>query len=660
MKKTLSVLLCVLMVLSLFAVSVSAAEEKEEWSKYPLILVPGYTTTCLYRLDENGNKVEVWGDILGIIGDGLGTESLGLVEQLFKSIQENDSSYFSERLGEGFNRIFSALACNNDGTPSVPLYAYVETAEETNYANLKEKYPEGDYQAELEIATAFSEKIGFENIYVFSCDFRMGAIEISEKLKGFVDEVIEHTNKNRDEKDKIDKVNIFAISHGGQVTGTYLTRFGHEGKVNKAVLTVPALGGAGIAYDLFNADTEFNAVDLITFLEHGMMFEEDYHYLVDTIDLSIGDSLVKGFFPVALDTIKYWGSLWDFMPMKYYEEMKAKHLDPVTDAEFIAKTDKMHYEVMSPDGKDYYAKGFKRAQEVGTDIYILAGYDCEIFTGMEESSDTIITVESSTGATVAPLYERFNDGYVQKVDTGLYQVSPSMTVDASTSYLPYHTWFIENYYHGMTFKDEYTFSLVEKLLFTDESYDITSTPEYPQFHATTNVSHGVFAAFNNSTEGYLTKDDTALVVKNLSAENSVVIMRVNVNGLDISFASKPVKLAPGESAEIPFTGEIPDINGKNFEVTVSYLTSTVFLLGERTFDFTVLGKEQVKYDSTNPYVPADFVSKLDSVIDENTDKVLVNTGLKDTASIIYNMFYEIINAIDKCVDFVTDILGIEK
>ena len=660
MKKIVALILSVLMAFSVFTLAVSAEEEKEDWAKYPMIMVPGYTSTNMYMYDENGNQVEAWGDLLGLIGGGLGGDSLSLLEQLAKSLKEDDSSYFAKRLGEGFNRIFYYLACNNDGTASVPLYPYVETAEETNYANLREKYPEGDFQAEAEIAAKFAEEIGYENMFVFTCDFRMGAIELSDKLRGYIDEVIEYTNKNRAEKDKIDKVNIYAVSHGGQVSGTYLTRYGHEGKVNKAVLTVPALGGAKIAYDLYNGETHFNAVDLIAFLEHGMMFEEDYHYLVETIDIGIGDSLVKNFFPVALETIKYWGSLWDFMPIEYYEEMKARYLDPVADADFIAKTDKMHYEVMSPDGKDYYGKGFKKAQEKGTDIYILAGYDCDVFTGSGESADMLITIKSSTGATVAPYKQRFNDGYVQKVDTGLYQVSPSMTVDASTSYLPYHTWFIQNYYHGMTLSDNYTMSLAKKLLLTNNSYDVTTLEGYSQFHATTNVSHGVHAMFNGSAEGYLTKDSDALIVKNLSAEKDILVMSITVNGLDISFPMRAVMLKAGESKEIPFTGEIPDVNGKNFEVTVSYFAPTITVLGERTLDFTVLGKEQIKYDTENPYVDGSFVSKLDSVIDENTNTILVNAGLKDSASIVYNMFYSVIVILDKVMDVVTNLFGIAK
>ena len=88
------------------------------------------------------------------------------------------------------------------------------------------------------------DRVGAENCFVFTCDFRMGAVECANKLKGFVDAVLEYTGK--------DKVNILAVSHGGQVSSTYITLYGSEGKVNNAVLTVPAIGGAGIAYDALN------------------------------------------------------------------------------------------------------------------------------------------------------------------------------------------------------------------------------------------------------------------------------------------------------------------------------------------------------------------------------------------------------------------------
>ncbi|MBR2417122.1 MAG: hypothetical protein IKB12_00685, partial [Clostridia bacterium] len=139
--------------------------------------------------------------------------------------------------------------------------------------------------------------------------------------------------------------------------------------------------------------------------------------------------------------------------------------------------------------------------------------------------------------------------------------------------------------------------------------------------------------------------------KNLSAEKDILLMKVNVDGLEISFPSKPVVIKAGESAEIPFTGEIPDIRGKNFEVTVSYFAPTLTVLGERKFEFTLMGKEQIVYDTANPFVDANFVSRIDTHIDENTNTFLVNTGLKDTASIVFNMFYDLVVIIDKLFDF---------
>ena len=181
MKKFLAVLLSVIMVLSVFTLCVSAVKENEEWKKYPLILVPGYTATNLYKLDENGNKVEVWGDVLGKITGEMDTA--GVVEQLLKSIKEDDSSYFSKKIGEGFNRMFADLACKKVCTSVTPLYPYVDKAEDNNFAALRANYPDGKYQPEPVFAEKFAEKIGYENVYAFSSDFRMGAIELSDMDK---------------------------------------------------------------------------------------------------------------------------------------------------------------------------------------------------------------------------------------------------------------------------------------------------------------------------------------------------------------------------------------------------------------------------------------------------------------------------------------------
>lgn len=647
MKKIIAVLLAVLMLFTLCSVGVYGADEIKELSEYPVIMVPGYSSSELYRLDENGEVVHVWGDAFGQIGSAVDGNLGGIIADAGLFLLAGQVDPIAKRLGEGFQRIFGDMKTNPDGSSYYDVKNYINTPEECCYANLIEKYPEGRHQAEPEIMADVIAKVGAENCFVFTCDFRMGAVECAEKLNGFIDDVLEYTGA--------EKVNIIAVSHGGQITGTYLTLYGEEGKVNNAVLTVPALGGAGIAYDAFNSPREgfdFGDVALIVFIEHGMLLEEDIHYLVEAGWLGFLDDLADALIPYVMPVMGTWGSMWDFIPLEYYEDMKKELLDETENAELIEQSDFMHYQIQSPEGDRYFAKGFKEAQAAGTNVYILAGYDIQIVTGMPVSSDAIITTPASTGATCAPLGKRFADGYTQKVDTGFYQVSPSMTVDASTCYLPEHTWLIEDFHHGMTYKDEYTKSLMYTLLLNDESYDVHSMPEYPQFHATTNYSHSIYATFDGGAEGYLTKDATKLSVTNLSPSKTITVFAANVYGSDLKLDFSPLTLLPGQTRSIEIAGEIPTGSVKNFEIGLSYGIGSVTLVGERIFEFTLMNGDKAEYDAENPLVEADPVPEIDKILDEETDTLLTKFGLKYLASVIYNIVMTFVNLINSIINVV--------
>ena len=638
MKKIISVILAVLMLFSLFSTAVFAAAEIKELTEYPVIMVPGYSSSELYRLDENGEVVHVWGDAFGQAMPEVESNLGGIIADMGTYLLAGNVEPIAKRLGEGFQRLFGDMKTNDDGSSYYELKNYINTAEECCYANLMEKYPDGRHQAEGTIMADVIDKIGAENCFVFTCDFRMGAVECAEKLNAFIDDVLTYTGKS--------KVNIIAVSHGGQVSGTYLTLFGEQGKVNNAVLTVPALGGAGIAYDAFNAPYEgfdFGDVALITFIEHGFVVEEDYHYLVEAGQLGFLDDLADALIPYVMPIMGTWGSMWDFVPLEYYESMKAKRLDATENAALIKQSDFMHYQIQSPDGDYYFGKGFKKAQDVGTNVYILAGYDVQIVTGMPVSSDAIITTNASTGATCAPMGKRFADGYTQKVDTGFYQVSPSMTVDASTCYLPEHTWLIEDYHHGMTYWDEYTRSLMFTLLLNDESYSVHSFEKYPQFHATTNASHNIFATFDGGKEGYVTADTKKLLVTNLSSTKTITVLAANVYGSDLKLDFSPVVILPGQTKSIKVKGDIPEGSVKNFEISLSYLSGSITLVGERTFEFTLMNGEKAEYDAENPLVEADPVPAIDGVLKDDEKVALEKFGVKGIAGTIYNIVMTFIN-----------------
>ena len=203
----------------------------------------------------------------------------------------------------------------------------------------------------------------------------------------------------------------------------------------------------------------------------------------------------------------------------------------------------------------------------------------------------------------------------------------------------------------MTYKDPYSAELMKTLLLTDKIEDVHSDPAFPQFHATTNVSHSVHAAFNKSVEGYVSSDDTALVVKNLSKKDQMKIMGVTARGLDITFYGIVSKvLEPGESVEIPFKGEIPEVSVKNFDIVVDYvLVGSPTPVGERSFDFTVMNGEKAAYDENNPYVTADIDGNVDSVLTDQLDNIFTNVGIKPLISILFNIIEPIFELVKKIV-----------
>lgn len=650
MKKLLSLLLALVMLMSLCSTGISAAYEISQKTKYPVIVVPGFMSGELSKIDEETGEIVTvwsWGAAANLVGGASSGNLGGIVSDFATYLLAGDVDPIAKRLGEGFNRIFVDLKSNPDGSSyNEDVFVTLTEPEKTNFKYLMETYPDGSYQQEGEIMAHVCQEVGAENAFAFNYDFRLGAVDAAECLKDYIDAVLEYTGS--------EKVNIFAVSHGGQVTGTYLTLYGDEGKVNNAVLTFPALGGAGIAYDAFNYNHEgfnFGDVGLLVFIQHAMMLEEDLQYLVEAGLLGFLDELASALVPYCFETIGCWGSLWDFIPVEHYDALKAELLDEEINAGLIEKSDFMHYEIMSSNGEYNYAEGFRRAQQAGTNIYIMAGYDIQIVTGMTVSSDAIIPTTAATGAVCAPLGERFADGYTQAVDNGYNQLSPTMTVDASTGYLPEHTWYVQDYHHGMTYKDEYTRDLLYTLLLNDESYDIHSFPEFPQFHATTNPAHAVHAQFDSSVEGYASSEDSALVIKNICAESSVMITAINVKGNDdISFSLSPMILKPGESRSVEFKGEFDEVSLSNFEISISYLIGNLTPVGQRTFDFVLMNGEAAEYDGENPYVADEYDNGMEDVIGSETVGILEKFGVKTLVSIVFE-------TVMKVYDFINDIIA---
>lgn len=626
MKKFLCIVLSLAVVFSSCAIMASASGEvKGEISEYPVIIVPGYSSTNLYYGDSLETGESVWGldwdHVLSRVFARIAELGIGL-----GALTVGNAEYISDVLAEEMNVLFEKLRCNPDGTSAYELHQDYTAAADKNSAYLRENVPDGKYQQETEIAAEIAEYIGYENIYNFSSDFRMGAEYCAGLLDEFIQSVKEHSGK--------DKVNLFAVSHGGQVTATYLNIYGRKGDVDNAVLTVPAIGGAGIAYDAMNATVEFDEECLLRFIENGTMTEENYNWLVKANQLGFVDILLNSLFPKIMPTLGYWGSLWDFIPIHKYEESKANLLDKEESARLIEISDRFHYELL-PTMDEKLAECI----ENGMNISIIAGTGNRIVTGLPEDSDGIITTAASTGATCAPYGKRFADGYVQINGCGgKNKVSPSMTIDASTAYLPDNTWFVDGLFHGMTYKDDYTRVLMMTLLLTDDITDVYSNESFPQFKYSTNPSHTVHASFGGCAEGMITGDAQKLVVENVCKNANVRIIAVSCEGLDLKFKVNPFKkLAPGEKTEIEFSGEIPAEAARAVGITVYYRMDNITPTGYRSQTFTLDNGAAVADEGG--FRRAEPATPFDILIGDDFDAILRKLGLKELFSMVYTIVY---------------------
>lgn len=638
MKKFLSVILTIVFI-SAIAVPVSLAIKDNE--VYPIVIVPGYSSSCLYKLDENGNKVHVWGvetdKIIKAIA--LNIAEIGIDVGAYA---QGDAKKLADTVGREFKEMFIDMAYDEYGRPTTQLYTYHNCAEETSTAWLKEN-EDGLYIHEIEIMPYVSQYLGDkadEWTFNFQTDFRQNSEGCAADLDRFIDDVLQFTGAK--------KVNILGVSHGCQTTATYLSLYGGK-KCNNVVLTVPAIGGALLAYDIYADKIEFDEETLIYFIENGMMFEEDLNWLVKANELGFLDDLLHYLRPYILEILGNWGSIWDFIPCEYFDEISGLASEEFLSSETYKKSVIFHKQLLPK-----LSVNLKNAENDGANIYLIAGSSWPSVVGSKVNSDGIISVNASTGATCAPYGMRYSDGYETLktvcADETHCHLSPAMDIDASTCYLPETTWIVRGLFHGMTLKDEnYTMHLMKMLVESDKHIDVSSFAEYPQFHDCMNTCESVYAEFDCSKTGMLGISDTAIVIKNLSNKSDMTIFSVSAKNADITFNTAEYlgkTIAPGEALSISFSGKLPEKSFTVAQITVSYGTSLITPLGEKDFYFTVMNGEKPTYNTNEPYTALDINNDFsDHIEGSKWLAVFDKLGLTSFFEIIYNIINNLLGKV---------------
>ncbi len=639
-KKGLALLLSAVLLCSLLLTTVGAAVQFEgAISDYPVIMVAGYSSSELVRVNEDGTRTRIWGLDMNSILDRVINRIYDLGKGLVLTAK-GDAEYLGKTLGEEIEAELEYMKINPDGTSKYNIQVENTTVEETNMKYILDNGLPLEYINEDKISYEIAEYIGEENMFFYTNDWRQSVYDCAVGLDEYIQKVKEYTGK--------DKVNIIAVSHGGQVSAVYFSLFGYKQDVDNAVLTVPAIGGAGLAYDIMSGDAALDEYMLVYYLQHGFDADGKYQWLAQAQQLGFLDEVIKNALPYVYNVVGYWGSIWDFIPLEYYDELKAERLDPDVSGAVIEKTDMVHYDIMA----NFHSDLQKCVNDYGINISIIAGTGIPCVSGLRVNADALIRTTDSTGALCAPYEKRFNDGYTGACtmcsDPTHDHVSPSFEVDASTGYLPENTWYVDGLFHGMTFHDPYSRSLALKNLLTDEIVNVHSHSDYPQFHESTNTNYGVSVRFDTSDEGYVGSRDKNIVIKNLSLNYSVKVTSVVFEGADlVAYTMGGKTIAPGEEVTISIKGDIPQVSNALMQVKVNYemVDNVTSLIGERVCKFKIMNGASAVYDEENPFVDADLVTGFEKAVGEDTNQILVNTGVAGIVSFLYEWFMALLDQI---------------
>ncbi len=575
MKRVISVILSAMILFGVLSPAAGAIDARE----LPVIIIGGFSSGQLYIDYGEETEEKVWGMEASAMLEQTASDLKNFVPALLGMLLAGDFETMGKVLGNGGSVILEKLYCNIDSSSVYPIETYPADPAVSTYSYLSENGLDV-HILEKELSEYAVEETNGDNVFFFQYDMRLGMVDISAQLRDFVDAVLEYTNE--------EKVNIFGISYGGYILGSYLSLYGTEGKVNNAVLDVPALGGTSFAKRFFTANTEFPVYDLIRFAELVIGFETNLAPLFVKTEFNRIEVLAKAFLNEIMDLPYFWGSLWDLLTPEDYEELKPLLLDSEASAELIRKSDIVHHEIM-PN----YRKNFLACMEKGVNISIICNYACQNAFGGEQYGDMLLDAAAVSGAEVVDYGEHFEDGYTACAEVcsnaSHNHISPSMEIDASCAYLPEHTWFVKDQFHGMYAKDSITFELVCTLLFADERADVYTYDEFPQFISSNNNILDVSAEFDSKVNGYLDGSETALIVKNISTK-PILLTSVVCDGADIKFNIPHNRIiSAGESLELSFDGEIPDAVRKHIEVKIDYIMPVLGVpMSSRTVDFSII------------------------------------------------------------------------
>jgi len=535
LKKIIAIVLIVLVVL-LLPVPVLAEQGSCGCGQTPVIILPGYGGSYLFYQPEEGVRQQVWPPVIdGGAVRSIADIALDVLPRLIIDAGGN-ADHAVERFGD-LLFMLDKIELGPDGTSLHPTDTFTGDVRDFRWDVMVER---GQQRYTNQQPITESLDVPHDHIYKFFNDWRLSHVEGASRLHEFIRAVMEDSGH--------DQVSLFAISHGGQLATAYFHLYGGD-YIDRAVLLAPAIQGSTLAIDMFEDENfAFDPASLLEVLmiyigretALGPHFHRVHMAQLSDVAVQIARTYLQ---PIAMN----FGSFWDLVPPAHYERLKAALLCPVENARLIEQANVMHHEIMPNVGEI-----FRRVQEQGTRVSIIAGSGLPLVGGNPINSDYVIEVASTTGARALPV------GSETVLPGDHLHLSPDGLIDASEAYLPRHTWFFHRQYHGQAAWDVYARELYNLWLFSDEIEDVFSDPRFPQFRDSANAVDGLSVRFSGNVSGFLTAESELLLLRNLSAFE-ITLLSVTAQGHDftVPLASR-ITLRPGETKRLRYETILPD------------------------------------------------------------------------------------------------------
>lgn len=566
------VISCILAVAMLLSISVTAFAAEDDYNGNPVIVINGIDNNPLYANPDSigANQIFPPADmtVYGLITEMFVSGIVALASNEYTEIM----NFF---VGSQLFELIQAIELNPDGTSKSENIGPIKYDHSLAYY-----YTDVDRYEKIagNIGIGLADRIGMDNVYVFTYDWRIDPIENAKDLNEFIQTVKANSRK--------DKVSIISEGYGSTVATAYLGECYEEATadVDNFVTVNSAAMGTSLIGDIYTGRLmrQYNELQNATsaFIRYTNDFSDNpvtwfttwlTNYILnknwETQDLIAQCITMMGHITDPLyddylrEMLKNFVGLWAMVPVEYYEEamdfmfMSDDSISGDYNSDFQEKVQ------LYKNYQESAADILNKAKSEGINVNIVSSWDLQLIPigdnkasdeelfGLSAQSDGLIdTYYSSFGCHTIPLNDvgaaadnkeqRNRDGECENHDHmyGVYdKLNPEGSLgaicnylDASTCALPDNTWFIRNMKHGTFETESNSMDFLEYLVTADKTFDVFSADgNYKQFmYYNRYVKPGYFDVINNPVEPQYMLGDVNLD-KKITAADARLALRIS-------------------------------------------------------------------------------------------------------------------------------------